>query len=120
MGLLTVLDEVGGAKLSPRLRNAMAIYDLMKTNPPESINGGFTSFTDSSWYFLDIRNEIEANPALLTTSLAGAFDSCKSAVKAAQKSGERGWDRERAKWEQKNGRKYEPRPRLNFIGEPLE
>lgn len=120
MGLLAVLNEVRGTKLSAKLRNAMAMYDLMKTNPPESINGGFTSFTDSSWYFLDIRDEIEANPALLAANLAGTFDAYKSALKAAQESGERGWDRECAKWEQKNGRKYEPRPRPSLIGEPLE
>lgn len=33
MGLLAVLNEVRGAKLSAKLRNAMAMYDLMKTNP---------------------------------------------------------------------------------------
>ena len=120
MGLLAVLNEVRGAKLTAKLRNAMAMSDLMKTNPPESINGGFTSFTDSSWYFLDIRDEIEANPALLAANLAGTFDAYKSALKAAQESGERGWDRECATWEQKNGRKYEPRPRPSLIGEPLE
>lgn len=68
MGLLAVLNEARGAKLSPRLRNAMAMYDLMKTNPPEDIGLEFSSFTDSNWYFLDIRDEIEANPALLSTS----------------------------------------------------
>ena len=71
MGLLAVLNEVRGTKLSANLRNAMAMYDLMKTSPPEDIGSEFSSFTDSSWYFLDIRDEIEANPALLTTSLAG-------------------------------------------------
>lgn len=33
MGLLAVLNEVRGTKLSAKLRNAMATYDLMKTNP---------------------------------------------------------------------------------------
>lgn len=71
MGLLAVLNEVRGAKLSAKLRNAMAMYDLMKTNPPEDIGSEFSSFTDSNWYFLDIRDEIEANPALLAANLAG-------------------------------------------------
>lgn len=113
-------QQAAGTTLSPHLRNAMAMYDLMKTNPPEDIGKEFSSFVDTNWYFLDIRDEVEANPALLPTGLAGAFDAYKSALKAAQESGERGWDRERAKWEKKNGRKYEPRPRPNLIGEPLD
>lgn len=113
-------QQVRDTKLSPKLRNAMAMYDLMKTDSPEGVDEGFTSFTDSNWHFLDIRNEIETSPAPLPANLAGAFDSCKSAVKAAQESDEHGWDRECAKWEKKNGRKYEPRPRPSLIGEPLE
>lgn len=109
-----------GVQLSPKLRNALAMYALMKTNPPETDSNEFQSFSDSSWYFLDILDEIEANPTLLPPSFDKTVASYKSSVKAAQEAGERAFARERPKWEKKNHREYQPKPRPNLIGEPLE
>lgn len=49
MGLLAVLNEVRGAKLSAKLRNAMAMYDLMKTNPA-LLSTDWTNADDSRKY----------------------------------------------------------------------
>ena len=49
MGLLAVLNEVRGAKLSAKLRNAMAMYDLMKTNPA-LLSTDWTNADDSRNY----------------------------------------------------------------------
>lgn len=113
-------QQAAGAVLSPKLRNAIAMYDLMKTNPPDDIGKEFSSFADANWYYLDICSEIEANPGLLPESLADAFETFKSCVKTAMEAGDRTFARECAKWEKKNGRKYQPKPRPNLIGEPLE
>lgn len=49
MGLLAVLNEVRGTKLSAKLRNAMAMYDLMKTNPA-LLSADWTNADDSRNY----------------------------------------------------------------------
>lgn len=49
MGLLAVLNEVRGTKLSAKLRNAMAMYDLMKTNPA-LLSTNWTNADDSRNY----------------------------------------------------------------------
>ena len=112
-------QQTQGVRLSPKLRNALAMYALMKTNPPEVDGKEFLSFSDSNWYYLDILDEIEANPSLLPSGFEKTFASYKSCVKAAQEAGERGFDQERAKWEKKNHCTYQPKPRPNLIGEPL-
>ena len=110
-----------GAKLSPRLRNAMAMYDLSKTEEaPEPKSKDLYSFSDSAWYFLDIRDELAMTPDLLPANLADAFSSYRAYIDAAQAAGERSFDKERAKWEKKNRKTYQPKPRINLIGEPLE
>lgn len=113
-------QQAQGAQLSPKLRNALAMYALMKTNPPETDSKEYLSFNDSDWYYLDILDEIEANPGLLPSSFAGIVASYKSCVKAAQEAGERVFAAECPKWEKKNKRTYQPKPRPNLIGEPLE
>lgn len=49
MGLLAVLNEVRGTKLSAKLRNAMAMYDPMKTNPA-LLSTDWTNADDSRNY----------------------------------------------------------------------
>lgn len=113
-------QQAQGAQLSPKLRNAMAMYKRMKTNPPAVDSKEYLSFNDSNWYYLDILDELEANPGLLPGSFASTVASYKASVKAAQEAGNRVFAVECPKWEKKNRRAYEPKPRPNLIGEPLE
>lgn len=113
-------QQAKGVMLSPRLRNALAMYALIKKNAPDPEPGELLSFRDSCWYYLDILDELEANPDLLPDALAEAFATYRDHLKAAQAAGEKGFDHQRAKWEKKTGRTYQPKPRRNLIGEPLE
>lgn len=109
-----------GTTLSPRLRNALAMYALVKKNAPESDPKDLEMFEDHSWYFLDMVTELEANPGLLPDSFAETMNTFSFCVKRAQEISDRDFDRRRAKWEKKNRREYQPKPRPNLIGEPLE
>lgn len=114
-------QESRGVELSPRLRNAMAMFELAKTgDTPDPDPKDICSFSDTSWYYLDLRDEIEAHPELLPANLTETFSAYKNYLAAAQAAGERNFDKERAKWEKKNKRAYRPKPRPNLIGEPLE
>ena len=113
-------QQAMGVKLSPRLRNALAMYALIKKDAPDPDTDELLSFRDSCWYYLDILDELEANPSLVPPELNEAFTNYKTYLKAAQAAGEKGFDRQRAKWEKKHRRAYEPKPRRNLIGEPLE
>lgn len=60
MGLLAVLNEVRGTKLSAKLRNAMAMYDLMKTNPA-LLSTDWTNADDSRNY-LPLFRQVSQEP----------------------------------------------------------
>ena len=62
MGLLAVLNEVRGTKLSAKLRNAMAMYDLMKTNPA-LLSADWTNADDSRNY-LPFFRQVSQEPRL--------------------------------------------------------
>lgn len=113
-------QQAKGAELSPRLRNALAMYAFVKKDAGDPDPTDLMSFQDSCWYYLDILDELEANPDLLPASFAETFATYKTYLKAAQAAGERSFEKQRAKWEKKSGRAYEPKPRRNLIGEPLD
>lgn len=109
-----------GLELSPRLRNAIAMYDLAKKNPPDSDAKDLEMFEDHSWYYLDILSELEANPDLVPDNLAEAYNTYSFCVKRAQELHDKDFDKRRAKWEKKYHKTYQPKPRPNLIGVPLD
>lgn len=114
-------QQAKGAKLPPRLRNALLYYERSKDDGGDDIDSDdLYSFSDTSWHFLDIRDELSAHPELIPAKLEETFKSYKKRIDAAEQAGTRDWDKERAKWEKKNKRTYQPKPRPNLIGEPLD
>lgn len=103
MGLLAVLNEVRGTKLSAKLRNAMAMYDLMKTNPA-LLSADWTNVDDSRNY--------------LTFFSAGESRTpppSRSGIASSQGRGDKGADSGDAR-ERNDGRLY-PLPRSSCRAE---
>ena len=95
MGLLAVLNEVRGAKLSAKLRNAMAIYDLMKTNPA-LLSTDWANADDSRNYLPFFRQVSQEPPP-----------PSRSGIAPSQGRGDKGADSGDAR-ERNDGRLYPP------------
>ena len=104
MGLLAVLNEVRGAKLSAKLRNAMAMYDLTKTSPA-LLSTDWANADDSRNY--------------LTFFSAGESRTpppSRSGIAPSQGRGDKGADSGDAR-ERNDGRLYPPLPRSSCRAE---
>ena len=95
MGLLAVLNEVRGTKLSAKLRNAMAMYDLMKTNPA-LLSIDWTNADDSSNYL-----------PFFSAGESRTPPPSRSGIAPSQGRGDKGADSGNAR-ERNDGRLYPP------------
>lgn len=113
-------QQAKGVELSPRMRNALAMINLLQNKSPKTDPKELLSFEDAGWFYLDLLAELEANPDLLPDSYAETLNSYTFYVRRLEDLCARDFERRRPKWEKKNHREYQPKPRPNLIGEPLE